>query len=42
MKPVSAFAIIGALLIAASSSAAEKKLVILFTGDNTGEIEPCG
>jgi hypothetical protein len=32
----------GALLAASLALAAEKKLTVLFTGDNGGEVAPCG
>jgi hypothetical protein len=31
-----------ALCFGLSASAAEKKLTLIFTGDNGGEIAPCG
>ena len=35
-------ALVLALAVPLAASAAEKKLTVLFTGDNGGEVSPCG
>ena len=42
MTAAARFLTLGVLLIAGLALAAPKKLTVLFTGDNGGEIGPCG
>lgn len=37
-----ALALVASLLLPLTASAAEGRLTILFTGDNGGEVSPCG